>query len=164
MKDHIIVAGYGFAGRELASCLKDMQVPFLIIDLVVASILMSMGMMMVPPAIVSLPFKLAFFVLADGWTGNGDEDLQIANVAKYGGRRGFLAPHEDRRSPQILRVHDIQIDLKAPDLRLYPQSERIFACDAENAKRERPSTTVSVNAGNGVPDRPSFMSRYHPSR
>lgn len=42
--------------------------PFLVIDLVVASILMAMGMMMVPPAIVSLPFKLAFFVLADGWT------------------------------------------------------------------------------------------------
>jgi flagellar biosynthetic protein FliP len=42
--------------------------PFLIIDLVVAAILMSMGMMMVPPAIVSLPFKLAFFVIADGWT------------------------------------------------------------------------------------------------
>ena len=40
--------------------------PFLIIDLVVAAILMSMGMMMVPPAIVSLPFKLAFFVVADG--------------------------------------------------------------------------------------------------
>lgn len=42
--------------------------PFLIIDMVVAAILMSMGMMMVPPAIVSLPFKLAFFVVADGWT------------------------------------------------------------------------------------------------
>ncbi|WP_417726571.1 flagellar type III secretion system pore protein FliP [Roseovarius sp.] len=42
--------------------------PFLVIDLVVAAILMSMGMMMVPPAIVSLPFKLAFFVIADGWT------------------------------------------------------------------------------------------------
>lgn len=42
--------------------------PFLIIDLVVAAVLMSMGMMMVPPAIVSLPFKLAFFVLADGWS------------------------------------------------------------------------------------------------
>ena len=42
--------------------------PFLIIDLVVAAILMSMGMMMVPPAIVSLPFKLAFFAVADGWT------------------------------------------------------------------------------------------------
>ncbi|MEM7508412.1 MAG: flagellar type III secretion system pore protein FliP [Pseudomonadota bacterium] len=42
--------------------------PFLVIDLVVASILMSMGMMMVPPAVVSLPFKLAFFVVADGWT------------------------------------------------------------------------------------------------
>ncbi|GIX15503.1 MAG: flagellar biosynthetic protein FliP [Paracoccaceae bacterium] len=42
--------------------------PFLVIDLAVASILMSMGMMMVPPAVVALPFKLAFFVLADGWT------------------------------------------------------------------------------------------------
>ena len=41
--------------------------PFLIIDLVVAAILMSMGMMMVPPAVVSLPFKLIFFVVADGW-------------------------------------------------------------------------------------------------
>lgn len=42
--------------------------PFLVIDLIVAAVLMSMGMMMVPPAIVSLPFKLAFFVVADGWT------------------------------------------------------------------------------------------------
>lgn len=42
--------------------------PFLIIDLVVAAVLMSMGMMMVPPAIVSLPFKLAFFAVADGWS------------------------------------------------------------------------------------------------
>jgi flagellar biosynthetic protein FliP len=41
--------------------------PFLIIDMVVASILMSMGMMMLPPSIVSLPFKLTFFVLVDGW-------------------------------------------------------------------------------------------------
>ncbi|MFC0267312.1 flagellar type III secretion system pore protein FliP [Kushneria aurantia] len=42
-------------------------IPFLIIDLVVASVLMSLGMMMVPPAIVSLPFKLMLFVLVDGW-------------------------------------------------------------------------------------------------
>ncbi len=41
--------------------------PFLIIDMVVASILMSMGMMMVPPVMISLPFKLIFFVLVDGW-------------------------------------------------------------------------------------------------
>lgn len=41
--------------------------PFLVIDLVVAAVLMSMGMMMVPPAVVSLPFKLIFFVLIDGW-------------------------------------------------------------------------------------------------
>ena len=43
-------------------------IPFLIIDLVVASVLMAMGMMMLPPATVALPFKLIFFVLVDGWT------------------------------------------------------------------------------------------------
>lgn len=42
--------------------------PFLIIDLVVSAVLMSMGMMMVPPVVVSLPFKLAFFVVVDGWS------------------------------------------------------------------------------------------------
>jgi flagellar biosynthesis protein FliP len=42
--------------------------PFLIIDMVVAAVLMSMGMMMVPPAMVSLPFKLSFFVVASGWS------------------------------------------------------------------------------------------------
>lgn len=42
-------------------------IPFLIIDLVVASVLMSLGMMMVPPATISLPFKLMLFVLVDGW-------------------------------------------------------------------------------------------------
>lgn len=41
--------------------------PFLVIDLAVASILMSMGMMMLPPVIISLPFKVIFFVLIDGW-------------------------------------------------------------------------------------------------
>ena len=43
-------------------------IPFLVIDLVVASVLMSLGMMMVPPATISLPFKLMLFVLVDGWT------------------------------------------------------------------------------------------------
>ena len=42
--------------------------PFLIIDMVVSAVLMSMGMMMVPPVVVALPFKLAFFVVVDGWT------------------------------------------------------------------------------------------------
>ena len=43
-------------------------IPFLVIDLIVASILMAMGMMMLSPLIVSLPFKLMLFVLCDGWT------------------------------------------------------------------------------------------------
>jgi flagellar biosynthetic protein FliP len=43
-------------------------VPFLVIDLVVASVLMSMGMMMLSPMLVSLPFKIMLFVLVDGWT------------------------------------------------------------------------------------------------
>lgn len=51
--------------------------PFLIIDLIVASVLMAMGMMMVPPAVVSLPFKLAFFVMANGW-------IEIAGAAVKG--------------------------------------------------------------------------------
>ena len=42
-------------------------IPFLVIDMVVASVLMSMGMMMLPPIIVSLPFKILLFVLVDGW-------------------------------------------------------------------------------------------------
>jgi len=41
--------------------------PFLVIDMVVASLLMSLGMMMLPPSVVALPFKLIFFVLVDGW-------------------------------------------------------------------------------------------------
>ncbi len=41
--------------------------PFLIIDLLIASILMSMGMMMIPPMLISLPFKIVLFILADGW-------------------------------------------------------------------------------------------------
>jgi flagellar biosynthesis protein FliP len=44
-----------------------LYLPFLVIDMVVASVLMSLGMMMLPPNIVSLPFKLIFFVLVDGW-------------------------------------------------------------------------------------------------
>ena len=44
-----------------------LYIPFIIIDMVVASILMSMGMMMLPPVQISMPFKLILFVLVDGW-------------------------------------------------------------------------------------------------
>lgn len=44
-----------------------LYIPFLILDMVVASVLMAMGMMMVPPVVISLPFKLLLFVLVDGW-------------------------------------------------------------------------------------------------
>ena len=54
--------------------------PFLIIDMLIASILMAMGMMMLPPVMISLPFKLVFFVLIDGWY------LICGNLVKsYGG-------------------------------------------------------------------------------
>ncbi|WVE35813.1 flagellar biosynthetic protein FliP, partial [Priestia megaterium] len=42
-------------------------IPFLIIDMIIASVLMSMGMMMLPPVMISLPFKILLFVLVDGW-------------------------------------------------------------------------------------------------
>ncbi len=51
-------------------------IPFIIIDMVVASTLMSMGMMMLPPTVISMPFKILLFVLADGW------NLIIGNVVK----------------------------------------------------------------------------------
>lgn len=51
-------------------------IPFIVIDMVVASVLMSMGMMMLPPTTISLPFKILLFVLADGW------NLVIANVIR----------------------------------------------------------------------------------
>lgn len=51
-------------------------IPFLVIDMVVASVLMSMGMMMLPPTTISLPFKILLFVLADGW------NLVIVNLVK----------------------------------------------------------------------------------
>ena len=43
-------------------------VPFLILDMVIASILLAMGMMMLPPAMVSLPFKILLFIMVDGWS------------------------------------------------------------------------------------------------
>lgn len=59
-------------------------IPFLIIDMVVASVLMSMGMMMLPPVLISMPFKLIFFVLVDGWY------LIVGSlVSSYGGAAGL---------------------------------------------------------------------------
>lgn len=51
-------------------------IPFIVIDMVVASVLMSMGMMMLPPTTISMPFKILLFVLADGW------NLVIMNVVR----------------------------------------------------------------------------------
>lgn len=51
-------------------------IPFIVIDMVVASTLMSMGMMMLPPTTISMPFKILLFVLADGW------NLVIGNLVK----------------------------------------------------------------------------------
>jgi flagellar biosynthetic protein FliP len=42
--------------------------PFLVIDMIVASVLMALGMMMLPPVVISLPFKIMIFVLVDGWS------------------------------------------------------------------------------------------------
>jgi flagellar biosynthetic protein FliP len=59
-----------FATSELKTAFQIgflLFIPFLVIDLVVASVLMSMGMMMLSPLIISLPFKIMLFVLVDGW-------------------------------------------------------------------------------------------------
>ncbi|MGE0171784.1 MAG: flagellar type III secretion system pore protein FliP [Oligoflexales bacterium] len=56
-------------------------IPFLIIDMVVSSVLMAMGMMMLPPTVVSLPFKLILFVLVDGWSLIVDSLVKSFNIA-----------------------------------------------------------------------------------
>lgn len=65
---HVLVPGFVISelrtGFQIAFVIF---IPFLVIDMVVASVLMSMGMMMLPPIVVSLPFKLLLFVLVDGW-------------------------------------------------------------------------------------------------
>jgi len=60
-------------------------IPFLIIDMMVASTLMSMGMMMLPPVLISLPFKLIFFVMIDGWHMLSESLVKSFGVAIGGG-------------------------------------------------------------------------------
>ncbi len=65
---HVLVPGYVISELRTAFQIAFILfIPFLVIDMVVASVLMSMGMMMLPPIIVSLPFKILLFVLVDGW-------------------------------------------------------------------------------------------------
>lgn len=65
---HVIVASFMLSELRVAFQIGFLiYIPFLIIDMVVASVLMSMGMMLLPPVMISLPFKLILFVLADGW-------------------------------------------------------------------------------------------------
>ena len=67
----LVVVMPAFVASELKTALEIglvIYLPFLVIDLIVASILLAMGMMMVSPATVSLPVKIALFVMVDGWT------------------------------------------------------------------------------------------------
>jgi flagellar biosynthetic protein FliP len=65
---HVLVPGFVLSELRMAFQIGFVLfIPFLVIDMVVASVLMSMGMMMLPPVMVSLPFKILLFVLVDGW-------------------------------------------------------------------------------------------------
>ncbi len=65
---HVIIPAFILSELRIAFQIGFLiYIPFLIVDMVVASVLMSMGMMLLPPVVISLPFKLILFVLADGW-------------------------------------------------------------------------------------------------
>lgn len=65
---HVIIPSFILSELRIAFQIGFLvYIPFLIVDMVVASVLMSMGMMLLPPVMISLPFKLILFVLADGW-------------------------------------------------------------------------------------------------
>ncbi len=78
-------------------------IPFLVIDLVVASVLMSMGMMMLSPVLVSLPFKIMLFVVVDGWT--------LAH--RYAGRRVFTNDARKRHGPRAQDADGHYLDIRA---------------------------------------------------
>lgn len=68
VKTSVVIAAFVTSEMKRAFIIGFMiYIPFLIIDMVVASVLMSMGMMMLPPVMISLPFKILLFVLVDGW-------------------------------------------------------------------------------------------------
>jgi hypothetical protein len=71
VRHHMIFVGANKENRATRHAVQPAKnptyLPFLVIDMVVASVLMSLGMMMLPPSVVSLPFKLIFFVLVEGW-------------------------------------------------------------------------------------------------
>jgi len=74
---HIVIPAFIISELRIAFIIGFLiYIPFLVIDMVVSSTLMSMGMMMLPPTTISLPFKILLFVLADGW------DLVIGNVVR----------------------------------------------------------------------------------
>jgi len=65
----VVIAGFVLSELRTAFVIGvKIYIPFLVVDLVVASVLLGMGMMMLPPVVISLPFKLLVFVLMDGWT------------------------------------------------------------------------------------------------
>ncbi len=65
---HVLIPGFVISELRVAFQIAFLIfIPFLVIDMVVASVLMSMGMMMLPPVMISLPFKILLFVLVDGW-------------------------------------------------------------------------------------------------
>lgn len=65
---HVVIPAFILSELRIAFQIGFLiYIPFLIVDMVVASVLMSMGMMLLPPVVLSLPFKLILFVLADGW-------------------------------------------------------------------------------------------------
>ena len=73
----VLVPAYMISELRLAFTIGFIiYIPFIVIDMVVASTLMSMGMMMLPPTTISMPFKILLFVVADGW------NLVIVNLVK----------------------------------------------------------------------------------
>ena len=74
---HVLVPGFILSELRTAFIIGFLiYIPFIVIDMVVASVLMSMGMMMLPPTTISLPFKILLFIMADGW------NLIIGNLVK----------------------------------------------------------------------------------
>jgi hypothetical protein len=119
-------------------------VPFLVIDMVVACVLMSMGMMMLPPVMVSLPFKVVFFVLVDGWSLVVGSLRGASARADDAGRAAGAGPVPGARAGG----RPMLIPSTRPEMG--PIEERVFTLTSAGSRRPRPTPR----------SRPSWRSRW----
>ena len=151
-------------------------VPFVVIDMVVASVLMSMGMMMLPPIVISLPFKLIFFVLVDGWnlkTPDGFANCErgrthsssstpfkrCSNRAEHGPPKAWISSLRKCRSAAVVSFVSKLPAVSSSCLAIMVSGSRMAATAGTRPKSRRSSTSRAARRRRGRPGSPGSAAR-----